>query len=168
MKNQVRHTRSGWILLETLVALTVLCIAIVGVNRALGQAMLTKAQARDYTTARFLLDGLVSDLEMRPDTFEDDEGESGDFGDEHPRFSWEWTVTEMDAPAPEVPPELINFLGDGELELPAKALGKVSVTVRWTLADQPYEETVETLLSGARMKKEDEEGLGNDPFADET
>ena len=147
----------GWVLLETLAALTVLSVAIIAVNEALYESLVTRAQARDYTQARFFLDKLASELEMQP-LFQDGMTQSGGFGEEHPRFSWSWSVSKADIPQPAIPQEVLLANGITELVLPVKALGKVSVTVRWTRAGHEFEETIETLIGPERIliKEEDE------------
>ncbi|UCC16519.1 MAG: hypothetical protein JSU58_09150, partial [Dehalococcoidales bacterium] len=64
-----------------------LSIGLVAVNRAFGEALLVRAQARDYTQARFLLEERMGELELQPVLAEGTA--SGNFGKEFPRFRWE-------------------------------------------------------------------------------
>ncbi|MBN2309715.1 MAG: hypothetical protein JXR94_12125 [Candidatus Hydrogenedentes bacterium] len=155
-----RGHRDGWILLETLVALMVLSIGIIAVNRAVHESLVTRAQARDYTHARFLLDHLVAELELEP-VLEDGASESGTFGDEFPRFSWEWAVTRVDVPVPPLPGGLPLAARD-DFELPVPYLGKISATIRWTRAGVAFERHLETLIAPDKLYIEPE-----DPFEPE-
>ncbi len=154
--NRRAHT-GGWVLVETLVALVVLSVGVIAVNRATYEALVTRAQARDYTQARFLLEQLMSELELQPE-FRDGVSASGPFGDEFPRFVWEWTVAKVEMPKPEIPGRLpIGFMD--HFKFPAESLGKVSVTVRWTRAGRPFEMTAETLVGPDKLLDDEEDLL---------
>lgn len=154
--NRRTHT-SGWVLVETLVALVVLSIGVIAVNRATHEALVTRAQARDYTQARFLLEQLMSELELQP-KFRQGASASGPFGDEFPRFTWEWTVAKVEMPEPEAPDRLpIGFMD--HFQFPAAYLGKISATVRWTRAGRPFEMTAETLVGPDKLLAEEEDSL---------
>ncbi|MCP4641107.1 MAG: type II secretion system protein [bacterium] len=155
-----RKRNSGWILLETMVAMAVLGIGMVAMNRALGEALATRAQARDYTQARFFLEQVMSELELQP-LFQPDSFEEGDFGKDHPRFSWRWDVAAAELPKPDLPRELPLVYEDGA-ETPAPVLGKLTVTVHWTRRERKYEESLETLVRADRLLIDED-----DPFADE-
>lgn len=146
----MRHARTeGWVLIETLVALVLLSVGVLAINRALREAMETRAIARDYTTARFLLEQKMSELEMQP-TLREGIASAGSFGKDHERFSFTVAVGKVEVPTPEIPPDVQPFLTE-PLTLPEPFLGKISVTVKWTRADRPYEATAETLISSKRV-----------------
>lgn len=130
--------------METVVAMAVLSIGIVTIHRALHQAALTRAQARDMTQARFLLERRMAELKLQP--FFEEGTQSGGFGPDFPRFQWQTKVSEAKLPDP-VPPDSPGPPELRNLKLPAPFLGKLTVTVRWTTAQQPYEESLETLIS---------------------
>jgi hypothetical protein len=150
-----RNPNGGWILLETIVALAVLSIGVVAVNRALGQALETRAQARDYTQARFLLEQLVGELELQP-ALKPDTTESGRYEGELSRFSWNWSVSSVEVAAPEVRGNLPLIVQE-RLRMPPLVLGKLAVTVRWTRAGREFAEKVETLVAPERLQAKEEE-----------
>lgn len=154
-----RTDHSGWILIETLVALTVLSIAGVALNRALFQAQVTRAQARDYTQARFMLERLISELEMQPVLVAGTE--SGDFGDAHPVFTWTRTAERIKTPPPAtaVP---FSQLPPGA-SLPVLALGKLTATVHWTRNGRPFDESVTTLIPAQRIVVPEEDAHDAEP-----
>lgn len=140
----------GWVLVETLVALVLLSVGVLAINRALREALQTRALARDYTTARFLLEEKMGELEMQPVLNEGASG-SGRFGDEHPRFSYSWSVAKVDMPAPPVPVELQPFFLEPP-RLPEPYLGRISVTVKWTRAGRQYDAMTELLVGSKRLR----------------
>lgn len=144
----------GWMLLETIVALTVLSVGVWAVNRALQDALLTRAMAQDYTQARFFLEQVLSELELQPVLIEG-ASKSGGFGDDHPRFSYTWSVSKVDVPAPPIPAELLAVM-QSEPELPAPYLGKLRVTVSWTRADRSFSRSIETLIAPDRLYTQEE------------
>ncbi|MCL4692976.1 MAG: hypothetical protein KJ060_10770 [Candidatus Hydrogenedentes bacterium] len=155
-KRLVFETASGWILVETMVALMVLSIGGVAVNRAMQDALITRAMARDLTTARFLLEQVMSELELER-TLIDGASESGDFGEDYPQFVYKWNVSVVPIPQPELPPLATATLAQ-PVEYPVPYLGKIHVTVSWSRAGRPFERSLETLVSPDRVyTKEDEE-----------
>lgn len=145
-----RVRNQGWVLLETLVALVLLSVGVLAINRAMRESLATHAIARDYTVARFLLERKMSELEMQT-LLDEGAQQSGSFGDEHPRFTFSWSVTRVDMPQPEIPAELQAFL-IAPPELPEPYLGKITVTVSWTRAERPYSATAETLIDSRRLR----------------
>lgn len=140
----------GWVLIETLVAMVLLSVGVLAINRALREAIETRAIARDYTTARFLLEERMGELEMQPLLKEGDSG-AGAFGENHPRFSYSWAIAKVDIPTPPIPADLQPFFLEPP-ELPDPHLGKISVTITWTRAGRDFDATAETLVSGSRLK----------------
>ena len=138
----------GYILFETLAALTVLSVGAVAVNRALYEVMLTRALARDYTQVRFLLEELTAAPELKFQVVES--VEQGRFGGDLARFEWVRTIERAPIPLPELPSDLPEYLRE-ELEERQAYCGKVSVTVRWTRAGQTFERTAVTLIPPSRI-----------------
>ena len=81
--------KEGWVLIETLVAMVLLSVGVLAINRALRESLQTRAIAKDYTTARFLLDEKMGELEMQPVLNEGDGG-TGIYKDQE-RFSFSWS-----------------------------------------------------------------------------
>jgi len=144
-----RATTGGWILLETIVAMAVLSIGVVAVNRAIGEAVVTRAMASDYTQARFLLEQKLAEVEMQP-LIVADTREQGNFGEAFPRFTWLWDVKAVEMPAPSLPDDVAALIGQ-RFEPPVPYLGRISVTVRWTRKGNTYERVLETLIPPERF-----------------
>jgi len=142
--------KEGWVLIETLVALVLLSVGVLAINRALREAMETRAIARDFTTARFLLEERISELEMQP-VLREGTVLAGDFGNEHERFSYTCSVTKVEVPRPEIPPDVQAVLLE-PIELPEPYLGKISVTIKWTRAGRAFDATAETLVSSRKLQ----------------
>ncbi len=140
----------GWVLIETLVAMVLLSVGVLAMNRALREAMQTRAMARDYTTARFLLEEEMGELDMQPTLNEGDTG-SGGFGEEHPRFTYSWSVVKVDVPVPPIPADLQQFFLEPPT-LPEPHLGRISVTIKWTRSGRDYDATAETLIAARRLR----------------
>lgn len=143
-----RRRERGYLLLETVCAMAVLSITTLAIHAALRQAALTRAQARDFTHARFLLEKLVSELEVQPVLFE--ETKEGAFKNEFARFRWKTEVKYLDLPQPPIPAD-IPPQQRGEFELPVSKIGKVVGTVRWERGGREYEETLQTLVDPDRL-----------------
>ncbi|MDZ4860313.1 MAG: hypothetical protein SGI88_15150 [Candidatus Hydrogenedentes bacterium] len=144
-----RSRKEGWVLMETLVALVLLSIGVLAINRALRETLATRAIARDYTTARFLLEEKMGELEIQTGHLEG-ASSAGDFGEKQQRFSYAWSVARVDLPEPVIPVELQPFVIDLP-ELPEPYLGRISVTISWTRAGRNYSATAESLLSSKRL-----------------
>ena len=140
----------GWVLLETLVAMVLLSVGVLAINRALREAVQTRAIARDYTTARFLLDEKMGELDMQPVLREGDTG-AGSFGPENGRFSFTWSIAKVEMPAPPVPADVRPLLLEPP-KLPEPYLGRIAVAIKWTRAGREYDASGETLISSKRLK----------------
>ena len=151
----------GWILVETLVALMVLSVGVLAVNQALQDALLTRAMARDFTQARFLLEQVVSDLELQPLLIEG-AAKNGAFGEAFERFAYHYEVSRVELPAPELPPLAIGTLAQ-PLQLPVSYLGKIRVTVTWTRAGRSFERAVETLIAPEKLYIRQSDDAGQAP-----
>jgi hypothetical protein len=141
-----------------MVALMVLSIGGVAVNRAMQEALVTRAMARDFTEARFLLEQVMSEMELQPILL-DGSTKSGGFGDDRPRFSYRWDVSIVELPQPQLPP-LATAIIVQPLELPVRYLGKIRATVTWTRAGRTFERTAETLVAPERIYTEEDVQTG--------
>lgn len=137
----------GYILVESLVAMTILSLGMISVSNALGQANYTRALARDRSDARFLLETVIGSVTIQPVI---DAGTwTGAFRD-HPRFSYEYTVRVASIPEPPRPPARPGEVTE-DYELPVSVIGHIRVTVKWTRLGDAYSETFETLFSPERL-----------------
>jgi len=150
--------RGGYILVEALVAMTLLSLGMISISNALGSANYTRAVARDRTDARFLLEELVGSIEIQP--LIEAETVEGQF-EKYPRFSYSYTVDILEIPAPPIPPEVqaqrnqsLQQQQPEEIELPVAAIGRIRATVFWTRLGDPYNETVETLVQPERLPQQ--------------
>ena len=161
-RNRTRD--GGWVLIEALVAMVVLSVAVIALNRGFAEAVLTRAIARDYTQARFFLEQIVGELEIKP-IHEDGAAGKGDFGKEHPRFSYSWTVKRENVSPPTIPatlPPQMQAVAQNFLP-PIEYLGKISVRVEWTRAGNSYSADVETTIAPNALRVQQENDVAQ-PF----
>lgn len=138
------RTGRGYIFVETLVAMAILSVSTVVIQEAVRQAILARAEAMDYTTARFLLEKVMADrmlVYMQP------EGQGkGTFDAPFERFSYSWEVKRVEIPMPELPsmmaPDDMSFFMSNYV----KNIGKLSAQVTWSRAGTPFTAAAETLL----------------------
>jgi hypothetical protein len=144
--------RSGYILIETAVALALLSAGSFAVHRTIQEGIRTRGQAQDFTRARFLLDGVTNDALMQPQLREG--SGSGRFSGGDARFSWAWTVRRVGPPAPKFP---LRPPRPGDAPKPFRSpeesayLAHVRVAVRWERGGMPFAESYETLLAPERL-----------------
>jgi len=134
----------GYILIETMVAMGVLGITMLTIQQAIREAMLTRAMAEDMTTARFLLEEVMNGLILLPELEEG--ADRGDFGAEFPRFRYEWQVTKVEVPRPELPEEVPEQMRANLTRQYKGFMPKVTVTVFWTRLGDTREAKGQTLL----------------------
>ncbi len=140
-----RLATPGYIMVETVVAMGLLSIGMVTIQGAVRQAIITRGQAQDYTTARFLMEKVVADVELQPEVIEGKK--SGNFKKPFNRFRYQWAITRVQVPLPPIPPELPgNFMEQFEKTYKGY-MGKMTVTVFWTRAGHEFEAFSQTLLS---------------------
>jgi hypothetical protein len=135
---------TGYIFVETLVAMAVLSLSTVVIQEAIRQAILARGEAMDYTTARFLIEKVMADRML---VFEQPEGTGqGTFDAPFERFSYSWEVKRVQVPMPDLPtimtPEDEGFFRANYV----KYLGKLSVKVNWSRAGTPFTAVAQTLL----------------------
>ena len=139
--------RRGYILLESVVAMGVLSVGIVGINASLRQVLLTRALAEDFTRVRFYLDELVAAAELRyPVTSTE---ESGSYGEES-RFRWSRKIELYPIPIPPLPVELA--LEEAlDLQQTVGQIAKVTVRVDWTRMGSPYSRRTVSFLPAEQV-----------------
>lgn len=144
--------RSGYILVETAVALVILAIGAFAVQRTIQEAIRTRGQAQDFTQARFLLDQLMADITLQPELTE--QRRRGRFPEPQSRFSWSYEIQRVDVPAPaqplRPPPRGVK---QKRFRYPEESayMARVRATVRWERAGMSFSESYETLLPADRL-----------------
>ncbi len=149
--SELRRNQSGYILFEATLALVLLTVGAYSVHGVIRQAVLTRGQAQDYTSAKFLLEQLVADVEFQPLVMP--EKHEGRFEGEYERFSWSTEVNKIEIPKPEGP--LISLGGGGpdpaELKLQSPALAHVIAKITWQRGGRTFTETMETLFDYKKL-----------------
>ncbi len=144
--------RSGYILVETAVALVLLSVGSYAVHRTIQEAIRTRGQAQDFTRARFLLDQAMENVLAQPILTE--RQESGRFAGADDRFSWTSEVRRVNVPPPKAPlrpPADRKPVPKFEFSEGAEFLTRVRVTVTWMRSGQEFSESYETLLAPERL-----------------
>ncbi|HQP12228.1 MAG TPA: type II secretion system protein [Candidatus Omnitrophota bacterium] len=80
------HSKSGFTLLEVMIAMAILAIALVAVFQSQSQSLSLENQSKFSTTAALLAQGKMAELEAADPR--DVRSGSGDFGDEFPDYAW--------------------------------------------------------------------------------
>ncbi len=138
------NRRAGYIFAETVVAMALLSMSALVIQGALRQAIITRGQAQDHTTARFLLAQVASEQALR---FEQPEGGgSGVFDAPYDRFAYEWELKRVEVPLPPIPPFLPPELVATVLESFHDYMGKLTVRISWQRAGMDFDCVGETLL----------------------
>ena len=88
-----RPTASGFTLLEVMVAMAIMAIVLVSVYRMHSQTLTMNTAARFYTQAPMLAQGKLAQLEA--DSSGIISGDSGDFGDKFPGYTWNISTDEV-------------------------------------------------------------------------
>ena len=117
---------NGFTLLEVVIAIAILAISLTVIfgHQSLGISLATEAKFN--TTASFLLNQKLAEIESSSDDVDSDEG---DFGEEFPQFAWKIEVEDADFTEPEY------------LEEISEVLKRVTLTVYWV--DSPYTHSVD-------------------------
>ncbi|MBN1828105.1 MAG: type II secretion system minor pseudopilin GspI [Deltaproteobacteria bacterium] len=82
--------RSGFTLLEVVIALAIMAIVLVAVFHSQAQSLAMTAEARFQTMAAMLAQGKLAEIEATPSLSLGEE--QGDFGDDHPGYRWKTVV----------------------------------------------------------------------------
>lgn len=140
----------GYILVETLVALTVLSISAMGIQRAISQATLMRGLVQDYTTVQLLGDNMLATLDLTYFQLHETT-ESGVFPDPYDRFRYELEVSRVAVPRPELP----GTIPPNERKQLEKRyhgeMPKVRLEIFWTRSGLEYSRVFQTLLGTERL-----------------
>lgn len=140
----MRSRRAGYIFVETLVAMGILSVSGIVIQDALRQAIYARAQAQDYTTARFLLEKVAGEEALK---FQRPEGSGqGRFPPPYERFSYHWALRRVDVPRPQLPPYLEPHERELFEENFVDYMGLLTVRLNWTRGGAEFEALGETLL----------------------
>jgi general secretion pathway protein I len=92
-----RQTAAGFTLLEVMVAMAIMAIVLVSVYRMHSQTLTMNTAARFYTQAPMLAQSKLAQLEVASEgTIV---GDSGDFGEKFPGYSWSISTDEVSSEA---------------------------------------------------------------------
>jgi len=91
------HRAFGFTLLEVMVAMSIMAIVLVSVYRMYSQTLTMNIANRFYTQAPLLAQSKLAQLETG--SSEIIAGDSGDFGEKFPGYSWNVTVEEVSSEA---------------------------------------------------------------------
>ncbi|MBI1318022.1 MAG: hypothetical protein GC168_03600 [Candidatus Hydrogenedens sp.] len=157
--------RRGYILFETLMSMTLLSITMLTIHTALQQAIESKGLARDYTTVRFLMEGVFADLEMEHQLHE--MHETGRFEPPNERFSYVIDVDKIEVPRPELPASINPLMQEKLAQNYQGWMPRVKVEITWSRAGNERTRVGETLLPPQRLwlPPETQEGAVVPPFA---
>ena len=92
-----RQSAPGFTLLEVMVAMAIMAIVLVSVNRMHSQTLTMNAAARFYTQAPMLAQSKLAQLVT--DSSGIIAGDSGDFGDKFPGYTWSIATDEVSSEA---------------------------------------------------------------------
>ena len=92
-----RQSASGFTLLEVMVAMAIMAIVLVSVYRMHSQTLTMNAAARFYTQAPMLAQSKLAQLVA--DSSGIIAGDSGDFGDKFPGYTWSIATDEVSSEA---------------------------------------------------------------------
>ncbi|HNZ49514.1 MAG TPA: hypothetical protein PLQ42_06295 [Candidatus Hydrogenedentes bacterium] len=140
-------SRFGYIFVETVVAMGLLSLSAFVIQNALRQAMITRAQAQDITSARFLLEKISGERIL---LFQQPEGNgSGQCDPPFEKFRYEWSLERVDIPKPELPPGLSpeerDVLEDAYIDF----MGKLTVRILWQRGGADFEAVGESLVGSS-------------------
>jgi type II secretory pathway pseudopilin PulG len=141
--------RGGYILVEAVVAMAVLSITAVSVQRAVQTAIVARGLAQDYTTAQFLLEGIAADRALEP-RIVSGEVHSDTFPPPHERFSYSWGLEKVEIPLPQVSSKSTVVSAPLPSGIPT-CLGKLHIEIAWTRGGEPFSVVAETLVSPERI-----------------
>ncbi len=99
IKHPINKKHLGFSLLEVMVAMAIMAITLVAVLDSQSVSISGASEAKFSTTAALLAQKKMAEVQISKP--EDISSDSGDFGDDHPGYSWELTVEDPSFDAPE-------------------------------------------------------------------
>lgn len=139
-----RSVKGGYILLETLIAMGILGMSMIGIHRSVSEALFVQGRTRDFSRANFLMEQMVNEIAARPQMVVS--GEQGTFKD-YPRFSYDCAYTKVIVPTPTDRPQgMTQIEFDRISEQFTGYMGKLTVSIYWNRGGQPFSRTAETLF----------------------
>ena len=96
-ESRIEHRARGFTLLEVMVAMAIMAIVLVSVYRMHSQTLTMNTASRFYTQAPLLAQSKMAQLESGGT--EIIAGDSGDFGEEFPGYTWNVTVEDVPSEA---------------------------------------------------------------------
>lgn len=137
--------RQGSVLLETVVAMAVLSVCIVGIHQSLRQALLNYVLAQDYEEAGQLMRQVAAEQELQPQGIE--RKKDGTFKPPHDRFRYRYSVKRVDMPplqfSPSLPPDRRRTLERQYTDY----VGCLLVEISWERGGNAFSVTGETILA---------------------
>jgi general secretion pathway protein I len=116
---RIQKTESfGFTLLEVMVAMAIIAIALTAVLGSQSQGVSLASEAKFNTTAPLLAQSKIAEIEVAEAV--DLSGGSGDFGEDFPGYTWEFSVEDIVFEKPENVSDLLKQIdlkvswGDGE------------------------------------------------------
>lgn len=92
-----KFQKKGFTLLEVITAVLIMSIVLVSVYKLHSQSIVMNTEARFYTQAPMLAQGKLAELETS--TEDEIAGDSGEFGENFPGYTWSATVDSVDIEA---------------------------------------------------------------------
>ena len=108
MDNSRRQKRKpfGFTLLEVMVAMAIIAIALTAVLGSQSQSVSLASEAKFNTTAPLLAQSKIAEIEVAEQ--DDLAGGSGDFGEDFPGYTWEFSVEDIVFEDPENVSDLLK------------------------------------------------------------
>jgi general secretion pathway protein I len=91
--SSIERRAAGFTLIEVMVAMAIMAIVLVSVYRMHSQTLTMNTANRFYTQAPMLAQGKLAQMETRTSGIS--AGDSGDFGEKFPGYSWNVSVDEV-------------------------------------------------------------------------
>ena len=104
---RIQKTESfGFTLLEVMVAMAIIAIALTAVLGSQSQGVSLASEAKFNTTAPLLAQSKIAEIEVAE--ADDLSGNSGDFGEDFPGYTWEFSVEDIVFEKPENVSDLLK------------------------------------------------------------
>ncbi len=137
--------RQGSILLETVVAMAVLSVCILGIQQSLRQALLNYVLAQDYEEAGQLMRQVAAEQELQPQGVE--RKKQGTFKAPHDRFRYRYDVKKVAMPPLEFSPSLPAQERRTLERAYTDYVGCLLVEISWERGGDTFTVTGETILA---------------------